>query len=371
MAIPFWRIVALLPLLVPARAALADHEHGSAELEIFVAAEAIHGSGQQHPGDNSDTWFDADAVFGVTARQFRVFGEYYVTPDEHDLERLQFGFEVVPETVFWVGRFHQPASAWNTEHHHGRYLQTAISRPFIERWEDEDGLIPQHITGALLESRRPLGEEGAIQISGGAGAGPGIGHDDGESHDELLPIDLIGSNPGRHRLSLTSRVAYLPEFTGTSSAGLLLARDDLSTSSPTALSILGTTNLTLSLYGAYTDWSAGPWRLIATYYYVDIDLAQVHHESFMSGYAQVERQLPFKLTAFSRIEDSARMQESRYVHVFDAEDGNSIDIALRRSAIGLRWDFIRRQALTVELSHVDSLTQRSDEIRLQWSGVVP
>ncbi len=58
-----------------------------------------------------------------------MFGEFYVTPDERDLERLQFGFEFVPETVLWVGRFHQPASAWNTEHHHGHYLQTAITRP--------------------------------------------------------------------------------------------------------------------------------------------------------------------------------------------------------------------------------------------------
>jgi hypothetical protein len=370
MARPFWRIVISLTVLMLAQAALADHEHSSEELEVFLALEAIHGSGQQHPGDDADTWFDADTVFGLTANHFRVFGEFYVTPDEHDLERLQFGFEVVPETVFWLGRFHQPASAWNTEHHHGRYLQTAISRPFIERWEDEDGLIPQHITGALIESRRPVGEEGAIQISGGVGAGPGIGHD-GESHDQLLPIDLIGANPGRHRLSLTSRVAYLPEFTGTSSAGLLLARDELSTGSPTALPILGTSNLILSVYGAYADWSAGLWRVISTYYYVDIDLAQVHHESFMSGYAQLERQLPFKLTAFSRLEDSARMQESRYVRVFDDEDGDDINVAVRRVAIGLRWDFIRRQALTVELSHVDSLTQRSDEIRLQWSGVIP
>jgi hypothetical protein len=35
-----------------------------------------------------------------------------------------------------------------------RYLQTAISRPAIENWEDEEGLIPQHITGAPVESRR-------------------------------------------------------------------------------------------------------------------------------------------------------------------------------------------------------------------------
>ena len=263
MASALSRVVPLaLLVLCSARPAIADHDHGSNEFEVFVATEAIHGSGQAHPAEDDDTWFDADVVFGLTQHQFRVFGEYYITPGERDLERLQFGFEFVPETMLWVGRFHQPGSAWNTEHHHGRYLQTAITRPFIERWEDEGGLIPQHITGALLESRRPLGEEGAIQLSGGAGAGPGITSDGGESKDQLDPIDLIGSNPGRHRLSLTGRIAYLPEFVGTSSAGLLFGHDHISTASPTALAALGAANLTLTVYGAYVDWTAGPWRVI-------------------------------------------------------------------------------------------------------------
>jgi hypothetical protein len=63
------------------------------------------------------------------------------------------------------------------------------------------------------------------------------------------------------------------------------------------------------------------------------------------------------------------MQESSYVALFDDHDGD-IDIALRRNAAGLRWDYARRQALTIELSVV-SLKQQSDEIRLQWSAVVP
>ena len=204
--------------------AFADHEHASNEFEVFLAAEAIHGSGQAHAGDD-DTWFNADFVFGLTRNQFRVFGEFYVTPDERDLERLQFGFEFVPETVLWLGRFHQPASAWNTEHHHGRYLQTAITRPFIERWEDEQGLIPQHITGALFESRRPVGQDGAIQFAGGAGAGPGL------TGNALDPIDLINHNPGEHRLSLTARVAYLPEYTGASQLACCIGHDHVETSS--------------------------------------------------------------------------------------------------------------------------------------------
>jgi hypothetical protein len=367
MAISFPRLsiaFALLTLFFSANRAFADHEHASNEFEVFLAAEAFNGYGQSHVRDD-DTWFNADVVFGLTQHQFRVFGEYFITPEEHDLERLQFGFEFVPETVLWIGRFHQPASAWNTEHHHGRYLQTAITRPFIERWEDEQGLIPQHITGALFESRRPVGTDGAVQFSGGAGAGPGL------RFGRYEPIDLINSNPGEHRLSVTGRVAYLPEYVGTSSFGLLYGHDQLATSSPPVLSALNSRHVVLSIYGAYGDWNSESWRIIGANYYVDIALDQkTHDESFMSGYLQVERQLPNKLTAFGRIETSARMQNSTYVAFLDDGDGD-VEFALRRNALGLRWDYLRRQALTIELSRVVSLKQRADEVRLQWSAVVP
>jgi hypothetical protein len=347
-----------------ANSALADHEHLSNEFEVFVAAESFHGSGQTTIRDD-DAWFEADVVFGLTQHQFRVFGEYYITPHEQDLERLQFGFEFLPETVLWIGRFHQPASAWNTEYHHGRYLQTAITRPFIERWEDEQGLIPQYVTGALFESRRPIGQDGAVQFSAGAGAGPNL------QQDETDPIDLVGNNPGKHRLSFAGRVAYLPEFTETSSFGVLYGHDHIATSSLFVLNALNSRDAVLSIYGVFADWSSEPWRIIGVNYYIDVALDQTtRNESFISGYLQVERQLPHRLTVFGRVEDSARMQESKYVALFNNHDGD-IDVTLRRHALGLRWDFIRRQALTIELSHIVSLQQQSDEVRLQWSAVVP
>jgi hypothetical protein len=359
-----------LPLLCLAatvlwvNAAFAQHEHSSSEFEVFVSAEAFHGSGQRGPGD-ADPWAAADLVFGLTKHQFRVFGELYATSDELDLERFQMGFEFIPETVLWFGRFHQPGSAWNTEHHHGQYLQTAITRPFIERWEDEQGLIPQHITGALLESRQPVGKNGALQISGGIGAAPTL------TNDKLDPVDLIGRNPGRNRLSVTGRLAYLPAYLGSSSAGLLFGRDELYATNARAVALLQSHRAVVSVYGAYVDWNEDPWRVIGVDYYVDVKLDQLaRNETFSSGYLQVERQLPRRFTIFGRLEDSARMQNSRYVASFDDHDSD-IDIALRRKALGLRWDYARRQALTLELSQIDSLTRRSNEIRVQWSAVIP
>jgi hypothetical protein len=345
-------------------AALAQHEHSSGEFEVFVAAEAFHGSGVA-VRDDADPWINADVVAGLTQHQFRVFGELLATPDEYDLERFQAGFEFVPETVLWLGRFHQPASAWNTEHHHGQYLQTDITRPYIERWEDEQGIIPQHITGALLESRQSIGREGAIQFSGGIGAAPAL------TGTSLEAISLIRSNPGRHGLSVTARLAYLPEYVGASSIGLLFGHHDLEANFGLALPSLGSSHADLTLYGAYLDWTLEPWRVVGANYYVDVALAgAARSESFMSGYLQIERQLPGRLTVFGRLEESARMQESRYVALFDREDG-SLEIAVRRQALGVRWDFAHRQALTLELSHLVSLQQQSNQVRVQWSAAIP
>jgi hypothetical protein len=127
----------------------------------------------------------------------------------------------------------------------------------------------------------------------------------------------------------------------------------------------------VSVYGAYIDWMAEPWRVVAADYYVDVALTQTNrNESFTSGYLQVERQLPRRFTIFGRLEDSARMQESRYVATFNDADGD-IEIALRRQALGVRWDYTRRQALTFEVSHIVSLTQTSNELRAQWSAAIP
>ena len=361
----FWRAI-LLALWCAATVtpSHAEHQHSSSEFEAFVATEAFTGNAENHSKDD-DSVVNADLLLALAHDKFRVFGEYYITKEEHDLERFQIGYEFIPDTVLWVGRFHQPASAWNTEHHHGRYLQTAITRPSIEDWEDEQGLIPQHITGALLESRRPLGQDGGLQFAAAVGISPAL-------REELYePITLVGNNPGRHGTSVTARLAYLPEYAGTSSAGILYGHDRILVTNPRALTVLQSERISLSVYGAYADWNLGKWRLIGTLYYVDIALdGPQRDESFISAYVQAERLLPLDLTVFGRVEESARMTKSRYVSLFD-DHSDDIDTSLRRFALGLRWDYARRQALTIEISRVVSLDDHAYEGRLQWSAAIP
>jgi hypothetical protein len=368
MAVPRWWHSIFYAVIVAALAcqpARSQHQHSASEFDVFLSAEGVAGHGQPHPREEDDAWFTADLVFGLTHDQFRVFGEYFITSEEHDLERLQIGYEVIPDTVLWVGRFHQPASAWDTEHHHGRYLQTAITRPSIENWEDEDGLVPQHITGALIESSWPIRANAGIQFAAGAGVGPSLMSDDNE------PFNLVGSNSGHHGSAFMARLGFMPDYAGTSIAGLLFGHDQLFAGRQLAASTLQSNHAVLTIYGAYANWTLDEWKIIGTCYYIAVGLDHpTPDESFASAYLQLERHLPHQLTAFTRVEDSPGMRRSRYVNQIYGHS-TDIDIAIRRQTGGLRWDYASSQALTVEFGHEIALAQRGNEVRLQWSAVVP
>lgn len=344
-----------------------DHNHAASypasEFVVFASAEAHHFSTAQLANEiNEDASFQGDAVFAINRNRFRLFGEYLLSTEEHDLERFQVGFEAAPDTFIWGGRFHQPASAWNTEHHHGRYLQTAITRPSVELWEDEQGIIPQHISGLYVDSRRPLGARSGLQVSVGAGLGATI------ESSGLQELDLLNPHSDGRRISLSGRIVYLPEYVGTSGFGILWARNDMPVKDGQTASLLRANEVRQNLYGAFAHWGGESWKIYATLYDVAMDLqgpGGSRSETFMAGYAQIERQLPHRFTAYAREENSSKAARSEYVTV------NHPDFQLRRTTLGLRWDFQQRQAITLEWSRGLSVRENQNAYRLQWSAPLP
>jgi hypothetical protein len=341
----------------------APHRHQEKELVLFVSGEAHHiSSSRSTDALNEDAWFSADIVLALTRDRFRLFGEYLLSAEEHDLERFQAGYELVPNTVAWLGRFHQPASAWNTEHHHGRYLQTSITRPSIELWEDESGIVPQHISGLLLDSRRPLGEAGGLQAALGSGLGPRIGE------RRLDAFDLLDPHEGRRRVSWTGRVAWLPDYAGASTFGIVFARHRIPVLDGSIVKLPAVTEIRQDVYGLLGDWTQDPWHVLAAVYDVRFDLrgaGEARSERFLAGYAQVARQLPRGVTAYGRVEDSSRGARSLYL------SGNYADFEQRRVLAGLRWDVRSRHAITLEVGRGTTFRAHQNEFRLQWSAALP
>lgn len=340
-----------------------DHAHPERELVFFLSAEAHHLSASRSTSAlNEDAWLSGDIVLALTRDRFRLFGEYLLSAEEHDLERLQLGYELVPNTIAWIGRFHQPASAWNTEHHHGRYLQTSITRPSIELWEDESGVVPQHLSGLLFESRRPLGDAGALRFEVGSGLGPRI------EDQDLDEYDLMKPSARKRRISWAGRLAWLSDDVGTASVGLVFARHVIPVLDGSIVAAPGVTTVRQQVYGLYATATRDPWHVLAAVYDVRLRLqgpADDRGERFVAGYVQASLQLPRNLVAYGRVEQSSGATRSLYV------SGNHGDFEARRVLAGLRWDVYARHAITLEAGRGRTIREQQNEVRLQWSAALP
>jgi hypothetical protein len=358
-----YRVAALIGAcaLTAAPPLAADHDHSGDTLEAFLSVHGVAGARGDSHERQEDSWGVADFVFSLSRERVRLLGEFDLSPIEHELERLQLGYELVPDTMLWFGRFQQPASAWNNRFHHGRYVQTAIVRPSIENWEDEGGLIPQHLTGALLESRRPLGDTAGMQVSLGAGYGSSL------DSEGLNPIELLHGNSGGHALSETARLAFLPQYLGASNMGLLLAHHRLRVIDAPLATRLGAGELDQYLNGLYADWAAEPWHVMAAAYYVRLTLQgqSDRGEHFVAGYLQAERELKDGFTLYARHENSAGTSGSRYVALRGG------DFVVRGNLAGTRWDYAQHQALTLELGYANLVRKHESTARIQWSGAIP
>jgi hypothetical protein len=343
-------------------AAEPQHQHDSDWL-IFLSGEGVARNEIDRLGPHDyNSIGRGDILLTHSTDRFRALAETVVSTEEVDIERLQFGLEIAENTLLWLGRFHQPASAWNTEHHHGQYLQTPITRPSIEEWEDEGGLLPQHMAGALFETRKSLRSEQGLNIAVGVGAGSVL------TPAGLEPLRIFKANSGKHRISWAARIAWLPDFLGPTSTGILFGHSELRLAGGAGSIFSGASYINEDIYGAYLDWNVPNWRVIAAGYYVDLafhNAATSPKEQFGAGYIQAEHQLPKSVTLFGRHENSFNAGDSRFVAL------QAQTFAVRRNALGVRWDFARQQALTLELARTTRLLDKFSEYRLQWSAVVP
>ena len=136
----------LLIVLFLLASPLARGDPWQAEFLLLPSAEVVGTFDRQAPVTQvEDEVLKADMLLSLQKGQFKFFAEYLLSDHEGDLERFQLGWQFSDDTVVWIGRYHQPSSVWNHEHHHGQYLQTSISRPDIDEWEDLGGILPQHV----------------------------------------------------------------------------------------------------------------------------------------------------------------------------------------------------------------------------------
>ena len=348
----------VLTVVLPIRPAHAnDHAHGEGELVLFASAEGRTSDSDQEIYRDDEGVLTADVLGSWSKGRFRVFGELLLSTDEQELERLQLGWQLAPETFVWVGRFHQPSSVWNSFHHHGQYLQPSISRPVIEDWEDEGGILPQHVEGLFFERRHPLGSEArhGVVVAASAGIGPVLGP------EGLEPYEVFSSRSYDRRPAVAMRLMYLPSFADDDGIGILASHTEIGLQDTPEQA--GGDHVDLDVYGAYLTWTAGPWQTQAALYRIRAGFYPPSGggEAFWAGYAQLRRELGAGLSLLARYEDSDGAGDSRYVALFP-------DFVEQRTVVDLRWDFATRHALSLEAATNHAREGQFNELRLQWSA---
>ena len=104
----------------------------------------------------------------VTARSDAGLGSPPAPGFNFEIERSIIRFDQSDKFKVSFGRYHTPINYWNTEYHHGSWLQTSISRP--DMVEFGGSFIPVHFIGALVEGALPAG---GLNLNYNAGIGNG------------------------------------------------------------------------------------------------------------------------------------------------------------------------------------------------------
>lgn len=309
-----------------------------------------------HTQKQSELKAELDLFYSADKDRLRLLAEVLVTPDHTSAERLQAGWFATPETTLWIGRHHSPLGYWNTQFHHGTYLQTSIKRPAISGFDDHGGVLPSHLSGLLVEGARTLENDAAIDYAFSFGAATRQ-----TSDGRLTAFDLFDPHSGPHKPGSVLRLGYRPDATATDVAGLFLGYSTI----PSALSSVREIRQTIA--GAFFNREQGRWRWIGELFGVRNDLDQTTgnaRSTFVNANLQGEHEWRRDWTLYGRAENTFGDRSGAYLMHFSG-------FVKERYLLGVRHELTRNQALKLELSDVHVMGDSYVQFGLQWSAALP
>ena len=321
---------------------------------LFPRVNVIHNSDTRANSDLKRNDFDpsVDLFYTGEFEKWRVLGEVFVSEDEHEAERLQIGWLTDSNDTIWFGRFHNPQGYWNTQCHHGTYLQTSVSRPGIHAFEDESGVMASHLTGLAVEGSHSTEDTWNYTLA--LGAGPTF-------ETELEPLDVFSPRGDSHKLSGTARLSYSPEVNSANEVGTFVSHTLITGSGDP---VAGVEQIA---YGVFGNWKWSGTRLTGELFFVTdhVDFP-THNErgSFTNVYLQPEYDWRPHWILYARVENTRGNKDDAYLALFP-------DFVLRRNLVGVRYDFAPRQAVKIEINRTHRLNDEFNQVTLQWSAAFP
>lgn len=343
-----------LALLVTGLLISLQHPVAMAESEFFIFPYigAAYSTGVSDLSQIDEDEFDigVDLFIAVESGRMLFLGEGLLAREEQEIERLQFG-RSFGESNVWIGRFHNPIGYWNSQFHHGAFLETSVSRPAIVDFEDDNGPLPMHLAGLLLEGIREKHNQG-LGYSLAIATGP-------EFDNELKPFDVLSPNSGSQDLALSVNLFRQPIVYGPTQYGVFAHYTEI------AAKDVGLEEIHQFGTGGYWNWASDQWRVIASVFYVRNRLLQSTdnlQDEFFSGYIQAERSLNERWQVFGRFEKTLADRDDAYLALFP-------EFVREKALGGIRIGFFERHALKLEVSSVRSLDDRYHQFMLQWDAM--
>ncbi len=323
------------------------------EIILFPMVDAIYRSDLANGSelDNDDYDYGVDIFATVNYKRLRFLGEYLLAKEEQELERIQLGW-LFNENTVWLGRFHNPIGYWNTQFHHGAYLETSSGRPEITNFEDDSGLIPIHLAGLLVEGVHPLGDQG-LGYAFALAAGPDFTSEGLEAWDPTSP------RSGKHDISTTLNLYYEPVLYAPTKVGFFINYTEIPTQ---GIAFTDIQQLSTGLYG---NWERLPWRLIGSSFYIHNRMDRAsgsQDESFFHAYLHTEYSLNDNWILYGRIEGTLGDDNDAYLAL---SPGFVEDKILG----GIRFDFAKQNALKLEVSGNHTSEDDFGQLVLQWSAI--
>jgi hypothetical protein len=259
-------------------------------------------------------------------QQLNVVGELVFESDETntigvDLERFLLQYSPNDYFKLGVGRFHTAIGYYNTAYHHGTWLQTAVGRPFIFQFEDDDGILPIHNVGLTATGAIPSGDLGLHYT-----AEVGNGRTSHSPNAEAVQ-NIIDENNGKAvNFALFARPFAWPGF----EAGFSVYHDNLT---PT-----GSANIGEIISDVHVVYTKAPWEFLNEAILIHHAVSNGRTFDTPAFYTQIARQ-------FGVLRPYFRYQ---YLNVSDAEP---VFIGVERQngpSLGVRYDFAESAAFKVQ-----------------------
>lgn len=302
---------------------------------------------------NNDEIQAALAIFVSMEREpLQLLAEFVVNREEREVERLQLGIATASSYKIWAGRFHTPVSHWNTAYHHGAFMQTTIARPSISEYEDDQGVMPTHTTGLLLEGSAKLAQR-QVYYEFALGVAPIL-------KEALEPLSITGQSGGKS--SISAKIGFQPLNAATNDEfGFFAGYFEI----PIKDRPFTRTNQTVM--GAYFNQEWVEWKFTGELTSVQNSLEGQNgdaHAAFENIYIQGEYKAAPGWVGYGRIEESNNTHNA-YLDFFP-------DFVKSRAVVGARWEPIHNQAIKFEFQNRQQQAfGRTREIALQWSMVYP